>query len=117
MLQEASFGASVQASLSYPNAMAPASRALSRVLDEKDRMIDVQVDLHRTEVEAVKGFREILSVEVPDPEDQVQAAQIKVAPDQKVDVLTVPQADPKADQWEADPREDLGCLARNQPVF
>ena len=69
--------------------MAPASLAL----DEKDRMIDVQVDLHKTAAEAVKGFREILSVEVPDPEDQVQAAQNRVAPDQKVDVLTVPQAD------------------------
>jgi len=74
--------------------MAPASLAL----DEKDRMIDIQVDLHKTAAEAVKGFREILSVEGPEPEDQVQAARIKVAqnrvaPDRKDDVLTVPQAD------------------------
>jgi predicted deacylase len=91
------------------------SRVLSQVLAEKDRMIDVQVDLHRTEAEVAKDSLEILSVEVPDPADpadQVQAAQIKVALDQKDDVLTVPQADRKVDQW-----EDLECLARNQPVF
>jgi len=90
--------------------MAPASRVLSRVLAEKDRMIDVQVDLHRTEAEVAKDSLEILSVE--DPADQVQKDQVQAAPDQKDDVLTVPQADRKADQW-----EDLGCLARNQPVF
>jgi len=85
------------------------SLAFSRVLDEKDRMIDVQVDLYTTEVEAMKGFREILSVEVPDQKaqadhaDQAEAAlnrvaQNRVTPDQKVDVLTVPQAGRMADR-------------------
>jgi len=59
--------------------MAPASRVLSRVLAEKDRMIDVQVDLHKKEAEVAKDSLEILSVEDP-----------------------AAQADRKVDQWEAD---------------
>jgi len=62
-------------------------------------MIDVQVDLHRTEAEVAKDSLEILNVEDPAAQaDQVQKDQVQAAPDQKDDVLTVPQADRKVDQ-------------------